>query len=266
MSPPWIRKMTSLAAPSLRILVAALLLTLVPNAWAHGVWIAQRTGEPALVMGKGAEDVRYTPGTVTRFEGFNLAGDRVKLVTRSTMEQLRFKWEPELAVVVSELRPGPMTRRADGVWRRGARGPKEDGVGFETFRYGIHVFADGQAPRLPQRARLMIEPIGSILKVKVGDEVAVRVLFDGKPLADAKVSPDYITAASESARADKDGKVMVRVRNDGLNALVARHEVDADGRTQGIDRIAFSATLSFILPVEQDGKRHDLFRRAAEER
>lgn len=253
--------------PALLLASAFAVATLAsPFASAQGIWIAQRSGEPALVMGKGPEESRYSPGSVTRFEGFNLAGERVNVATRSNMDQLRFKWEPELALIVSEVRPGPSTKRADGVWRRGPRGAKEEGTGYEHFRYGMHVFVDGQPPRIAQRPRLLIEPLGSLMKARVGDEVPVRVLFDGKPLAGVVVSPDYVTAVNESVRTDRDGRAVVRVRNDGLNVIVARHETEADGKVQGVDRFEFSSSLSYILPVDHDGKRQDIFKRAVYDR
>ena len=54
--------MTTLAKSVLAAVVAAML---APSAQAHGIWIAQRHGDQAIIYGHGATDEVYDPAKIT---------------------------------------------------------------------------------------------------------------------------------------------------------------------------------------------------------
>jgi uncharacterized GH25 family protein len=75
----------------------------------------------------------------------------------------------------------------------------------------------------------------------------VRVLFEGKPVAGAKVWQDIVTDPDGTPIvADANGEVTLPVRNQGLNVVKTEHETASTdpGKTNMTHHFA---TLSFML-------------------
>ena len=90
-------------------------------------------------------------------------------------------------------------------------------------------------------------PVGGTFPRHLGEPLTVQVLFEGKPLAGARVWRDMVTDPDgQPLVADAHGRVTRAVRNQGLNVVKAEHESASidPGRT---DRTHHFATLSFML-------------------
>ena len=70
---------------------------------------------------------------------------------------------------------------------------------------------------------------------------------DGKPVPDAKVTAEYTTASDEPVlKTDSQGKLTIRIRNQGLNVVVASISEKTPGNADQ-DEIGRLATLAFTL-------------------
>ena len=177
----------------LPLLVAALLLASGQMAAAHGVWVAQRWGGPAIVHGHGASDDPYDAAKVTRVTAVGEEGQavEVEVTTESRHASLSFAEEP--AAILVEFDNGFWTERQDG--SRVNAGESTVGDAKAAGHYVKHnltlVHAHGRLPELPAQA-LQIQPLANPQGREVGDALRVRVLFDGQPLAGAEPIPDYV--------------------------------------------------------------------------
>ena len=76
----------------------------------------------------------------------------------------------------------------------------------------------------------------------------VRVLYEGKPVQGASVQPDYVTDPdSEPVKTGADGTATIKVRNQGLNVVVATFATPPANPAK-TNRDEHLATLSFVLP------------------
>ena len=94
---------------------------------------------------------------------------------------------------------------------------------------------------------LQLVPVGATFPRQVGEPLTAQVLFEGRPLAGAKVWRDVVTDPDGAPLvADAQGRVTLPVRNQGLNVVRAEHEsVSVDpGKTLNTHHFA---TLSFAL-------------------
>jgi uncharacterized GH25 family protein len=81
----------------------------------------------------------------------------------------------------------------------------------------------------------------------INDPIRLRVLYKGQPVAGAKVLHDWINDPDGSpALSDKDGYVTLKVRNQGLNVIVAIYE-SAPDQPAKYNRVEHLASLSFVL-------------------
>jgi hypothetical protein len=82
----------------------------------------------------------------------------------------------------------------------------------------------------------------------MGQPIKLQVLYQGKPVAGARVLHDWVNDPDEKGvKSAKDGSVTINVRNQGLNVIVAILDAPSDEPTK-FDRIEHLATLSFVLP------------------
>ena len=118
---------------------------------------------------------------------------------------------------------------------------------LRSRKFNTHVVGRG-APLGARGLLLEIVPLVDPMGLKAGDDLPVRVLLDGQPLAGARLFPDYVNDANtRAATTDAEGGAVVVVRNDGLNVI----GVSASRPTPNdpdAERLSLFATLSFTLP------------------
>lgn len=116
------------------------------------------------------------------------------------------------------------------------------------LKYASHLVTLPDGPPKPaQNLTLQIVPTSEKFPRHKGEVLTVQVLFNGKPVPGAKVWQDIVTDPDGTPLvADKDGRVTLPVRNQGLNVLAAEHE-SAPMDTGKADMTHHFATLSFIL-------------------
>jgi nickel transport protein len=242
--------MNKLAMLAAAVAAAGLGLFAQPSE-AHGIWFAQRAGRLALVYGEGAEDldaVKRLP-KITSVAGQDGAG-----------QPLEVRLEPQgpLAVVDLATRPAVITATMDnGLWTKDTQGKwhckGKDEVpnaahGGRYMKYATHLVSlpAGAVPAQPNLA-LQIVPVGRSFPQHRNEKLTVQVLFEGRPLARAKVWTDMVGDPDARPRvADARGRLTLPVRNQGLNVVKVEHESAATDPGKA-DMTHHLATLSFAL-------------------
>ncbi|KQW03081.1 DUF4198 domain-containing protein [Rhizobacter sp. Root1221] len=234
------------------IVVAAATLALhALPAQAHGIWFAQRADRLALIYGDGAEDldvVKRLP-KISSIGGVGADGLPVA-VTLEPEGKLPFvNLANKPAIVTATMNNGLWSKALDGQWH----GKGKDEVPGATIsgrylKYATHLVSlpAGALRPVPGLA-LQIVPVGAKFPHQKGEPLSVQVLFDGKPLPGAKVSQDLVTDPDAAPLvADREGRVTLPVRNQGLNVVKAEHE-SAPLDVGKANMTHHFATLSFIL-------------------
>lgn len=105
--------------------------------------------------------------------------------------------------------------------------------------------------RLERWSPAYAEPFGSALEIvptanpfalKQGDKLVVRVLRDGKPLANVPVAYH----GDPRGETDPDGRVAIRLRHGGIQLISTSHEVPLKDGKADVEIVA--ATLQWELP------------------
>lgn len=119
----------------------------------------------------------------------------------------------------------------------------------DNFKYAVHLsrMPTKQVPLLAGQT-LQLVPVGIDIPQKAGMPMKVRVYFQGKPAAGAQVMADYVNDPDEAAvKTDKDGFATVKVRNQGINVLMAIFVSPTDNPVK-YQQLEHRASLSFVLP------------------
>ncbi|WP_421591547.1 DUF4198 domain-containing protein, partial [Shinella sp. M27] len=195
----------------------ALVLSLPLTAGAHGAWVAERWGNLGVVYGHGAGDDPYDPARITQALAISEEGAATPVEIDKREKHAILKPEGEPAAILLTFDNGYWTEKTDGKWVNAAKDKVADAkaAGHYIKNSLSLLHAHGALPAFPKQD-LQILPLDNPVGRKAGDPIRLRVLHDGKPLAGAVVTLDYVNQASlKSAPTDADGEVVVAIRNDG---------------------------------------------------
>lgn len=225
----------------------ALLATFFSGAiWAHNAWIAQQQDKFVVVYGHGADNNAYKTQQVTDIKGYK-KGQAMELVRKDHDDFVSFD-PADAELVGATFYSGLWTKLKDGTWEEKHRSEVKGEVDYssESIKYAVTLFDHHVKPKALGYP-LEIVPEQNPLHMQEGDSVTVKVLLHGKPLAGAKVTNDYIGLGKEAYQTtDKDGKVTLTIRNEGLNVFEVGHRSDHPNKEKA-DRQSLGATFSFVL-------------------
>ncbi len=231
---------------SMAVIAVLAVLGSVQAALAHGIWLAERRGELAIVYGHGASDDPYDPGKISKVQALGEDSEpvSVEVEDRETHALLATIGKP--AIVLVDFDNGFYSEGADGKW---VNKPKSEVDGAKTAgRYVKHALAirhlHGDLPELPEQD-LQIVPLGNPSVLSAGTPLRLRVLYKGRPLAGVALIADYVNMPEDKpATTDAAGEAELIVRNNGLNVIAVSHGVPLENDPDA-DIVEHFATLSF---------------------
>ena len=220
-------------------------------AQAHGIWFAQRSNQLALIYGVGAEDldmVKRLPKVKT-VAAYDENGKEVPTQLAPNGPLLVVNTDNQPAIVAAILDNGPWSKTPDGKWHNKGKDEVPDAtISEHTVKYTVCLRRLNVAPPVLPAHKLQIVPLVKQLPEQMGQALTVRVLYEGKPVQGASVQPDYVTDPdSEPVKTGADGTATIKVRNQGLNVVVATFAAPPANPAK-TNRDEHLATLSFVLP------------------
>ncbi|HEY1393463.1 MAG TPA: DUF4198 domain-containing protein [Methylibium sp.] len=226
------------------------------GAHAHGFWFAQRANALAMVFGVGADDLDMVKrlSKVTSFGAYDEDGKEVptRLVTDGPIVTVDVDNQPAFVAAVMDY--GMWSKTPDGKWHNKGKDEVPGAVVSEkNYKYGVHLRRELTAPMplLPGQT-LQIVPVKTPLPVKMGQPLELRVLYNGKPAPGARVLSDWVNDPDEKGlKTGKDGTVTIKVRNQGLNVVVAIFDAPPEDPAK-TNQVEHLASLSFVLPHEPE--------------
>lgn len=229
-----------------------------PQVHAHGIWFAQRSNLLALVYGVGADDLDTVKrkDLMTSITSYDADWQPIDTKLREFGPMMVVDADGFPAVVAATMDNGIWSKDKEGNWHKMGRDEMPDAVTSEkTMKYAVHLGYElpAKMPLLDGHT-LQIIPVADKLPENMGDELTLKVLYDGKPAEGAIIVRDFVNDPdSERVKADdqklktgKDGTVTIQVRNQGLNVIGATYVSPPDDPKK-IDKIEHFATLSFLL-------------------
>ena len=231
-------------------------VALAGGAQAHGFWFAQRANQLAMVFGVGADDldvVKRLP-KVSKFAAYDEDGKEVesKLAPNGPLVTVNIDNQP--AIVAAVMDYGMWSKTPDGKWHNKGYDEVPNAVVSEkNWKYGVHLRRDlgKPVPMLPAQT-LQIIPLKDKLPVKMGEPIRLRVVFQGKPVAGARIHADFVNDPdAKPLKTGKDGTVTIKVRNQGLNVIGATYDGPPEDPAK-TKKCEHFATLSFVLPHEPE--------------
>ena len=242
-----------------RIVAAAGLaagFALATGAQAHGFWFAQRANVLAMVFGVGADDldvVKRLP-KVTSFVAYDEDGKEVESKLAASGPLVVVNTDNQPAIVTAVMDYGMWSKSKDGKWHNKGYDEVPDAVVSEkNYKYGVHLRRDlGKGVPMLAAQTLQVIPVAAKLPAKMGEPIKLKVVFQGKPVAGARVLADFVNDPdAKPLKTGKDGTVTVKVRNQGLNVIGVTFDGPPEDPAK-TKKCEHFATLSFVLPHEPE--------------
>lgn len=219
---------------------------------AHAIWFAQRARQLALVYGVGADDldaVKRLP-LVKSVKGFDANGEPVSTTLRAAGAIPVLDSDEPVAVVAAEMDYGIWSKDASGEWHNKGRDEVPGAtVSEHNFKYALHLtqVPTKPVPLVPE-LKLQLVPAGAAIPEKMGEAMKVRAYYDGKPAAGVEIMEDYVNDPDQvPVKTDAQGFATVKVRNQGLNVLMAILVGPSDNPAKYAS-MEYRSSLSFVLP------------------
>ncbi|RMX01649.1 DUF4198 domain-containing protein [Allofranklinella schreckenbergeri] len=243
---------------SLRRLPLALALAgaglLASAAHAHGTWLAHIHGQSTVMYGHdGADTDAYDPAKVIDARAHK-NGNAVEAKVVPHEQRYATLEADKPGVLGYTLRSGFWHKGADGKWHNQPRSAAADPAKVEKAMLGVMYSVSYQNAREPVKAlgyALEIVPAVNPAKLEEGDKLSVQVLYEGKPLAGAKVSVDFFDHDADQVTTDAEGRAELKVAREGFNVLAVEHSVAHSNKSEA-DTVNMMASLSFESKHDHD--------------
>ncbi|WP_161493353.1 DUF4198 domain-containing protein [Zoogloea sp. LCSB751] len=226
-----------------------LLLGVVPSAGAHGMYVAQRHGELAVVVGFSSNDEAYAVSKITAARAVTGNGRPLEVTRRDDpLGYVALKPPSGAALLFVDMDYGFYARDAAGKFKAGRKSALPGSVfGLQAIKQNLTVLGPWEGALRPRGKGLEIVPLESPLALQRGDSLKVQVLLDGSPLPGVRLWEDFVSNdALLSPETDKSGITRVRLAADTLNVIALEYDqkVSADPDR---DIYRHFSTLSFSL-------------------
>ena len=238
-------------------LITSIVMVILTSVWAataasaHGIWFAERSTQLALIYGVGADDLDTVKRLhkVEKVSGYDSDWSEINTELKVAGPLVLVVGHGWPMVVSAVMNNGIWSKTPEGDWLPKGKDEVPNAVVSEkTYKYAVHVRGELKTaiPALPDQT-LQLVPVGSSLPEMMGDRMTLKVLFQGKPAAGAKIKTDFVNDPDEEPQVSAaDGTVTISVRNQGLNVIGATFDGPADEPLR-INKIEHFATLSFVL-------------------
>lgn len=231
--------------------VAAAGMVLPASADAHGIWFERRAKQLVIVYGIGSDDletVKRLP-LMENIKAFDADYQPIKATARAFGPAVVVDTDAQPTVAAAVLPYGVWSRVGDGEFEKKTLAEMPNAtVSTKNVKYAVTIEGTltKPLPALPDQT-LQIIPIGPIPQT-LGTPLKYQVLYNGKPLAGARMINDMINDPDAvEQKTGADGTLTMPVRNQGLNVIRAVYDGPSD-QPKLYRQVEHTATLSFALP------------------
>lgn len=232
-----------------KLLGALILSFMTSTAMAHGFWIDKRAGELAIVFGEWGDDASYDADVLDSIRGLDKQGKSIAISTTANKNNITVNMPKDVSAVISTYKPSYYTQDNKGEWHRKSKLEVKDAVSGTVYvQNNITLFDNQDKPMSSaDELQLQIIALSDPFQLNIGDKLPVQVLFEGKPLANAKIAQDYINnPKGEFIVTDDNGKAHIVVQSTGITVLQVGHEVENQNKELS-DKTYYNSTLAFNL-------------------
>lgn len=234
-----------------KVLITVLLVLLAGQmVLAHDTWIETRNGELLVLRGHhGGTIDPYNPALIKEAKALDAKGQAVEVEIVKNKENASLSPKGNPVIVGALYDSGYWLKTTDG-WKRAT---KREGQGkytiVESYKSkqwckGLLDTSDESSQSVGQSFELV--PQKDPTKLRAGDKLPIKVIFDGKPVEGAIITTGgaHTADTNNPLKTDKDGTASVAIEKVGFQMVKASHKVPIKDDPDA-DVLSLSSTLTF---------------------
>lgn len=241
-----------------KILLCALLsIVAISQTSAHGVWAGMRSDNLQIVYGEGPLDNTYKPRWLESVSAYDAHFVNAGIIVEEKAGKLFLKPKANVQVIAIVSYNGYWSNTKSSGWVNKAKDENPEATKGKYHRkFSVNyinqkiVFKKDAPTKIaktqPVGLEMEIVPMVDPRFLQQGDDLQVKVLHNGKPMADTPVMFDAINRLGETVKTNKDGVATVKVMNKGLNMVAVEASFERKDKTKA-DANGFFTSLNFTL-------------------
>ena len=233
-----------------RILFAVLLLAPATQfALAHDTWIQKRDGQLLVLRGHDGSVEAYDPTLVKEPKATDVKGQVVAMEVVKNKENTTLSPKGDPAIVAALYDSGYWLKTTDG-WKKAT---KREGKGkydivqsLKSQQWCKSLLAATAESSKPVGQRFEVVPEKDPASVRMGDQLPIKVIFDGKPVEGAIITTGggHASDTKSPLKTDKDGMASVTIEKAGFQMVKASHQLPIKDDPDA-DVLSLAATLTY---------------------
>jgi ABC-type Co2+ transport system permease subunit/uncharacterized GH25 family protein len=211
--------------------------------FAHDYWIEKDGASYTVVYGHANRRMEYDPATVKKVTVCDAAGKPIAFQNEVQGKILTIKPAAPPSVIVAEIDRGYWSKTISG-WKHVPKRQAAHVVeAVRSYDYSKSVLSWGDAAQKPMEGvKLDLVPQENPFDLKVGDTLPVKVVYGGRPLADAELEGDD----EKVTTTDPEGIARVPLKKGRIVISVDHREPLTDD--PDADFVSVITTLTFEVP------------------
>jgi len=232
-------------------IICLLLSGFVSSVFAHHVWVEKEGDKFVVAWGDAPKKDPYDTKWVKEVKAFNLNGKEVALKRVDENDKVYLVSDDDISMITVSFESGFFVKTPKGYKRMTKPEAQKQGFQIVDSIYSSHftksIFKSSEIVTKPVGMKFEIVPLKDPLSIKEGENLAIKVLFKGKPLPGVTIKTGNY---KEVAKTDEEGvaniKIDGNVKIDGnLMQLLAKYRVPSTD--PNADFLSYTTVLTWEL-------------------
>ncbi|MBE0425436.1 MAG: DUF4198 domain-containing protein [Nitrospirae bacterium] len=220
---------------------------LAQTASAHHLWIEKEGDRFMVAWGHPPKIDPYEPNRIKETQAFDIKGKKVTLERKDEKDKVYLSSKADISMITLSFEGGYLVSTPDGKKRLAKREAQKSGLyvidSFYSVQFVKSLFAQSDAVTKPAGLRFEIVPLKTPFALKADELLAVKVLFEGKPLGGISLEQG---AHKEITKTDEDGIAHIRISKGEKQIIIAKYRIAAKDNPDA-DFLSYTTVLTIDL-------------------
>lgn len=210
--------------------------------FAHQAWVEKKGKKIVVLYGHGDRHDPYDPAKIKEVKGFDIKGKSVPVKIVREKDSVSLSPKGKVAVITATFDGGFSVKTTEGT-KKGVskRDVKEYISATQSVKYCKTFLGPSDVFAEPVGLKLEIIPLKDPLSLKLGDELEMKVLYEGKPVEGVKIG---IAGYTTDKVTDKEGLAKIKINNKGMQVIAAGHKIPLRDNPD-VDVLSISTSITF---------------------
>jgi nickel transport protein len=228
----------------------AIICLLLPGflslAFAHHLWVEKEGDKFIIGWGHPPKKDSYDPKKVKEVKAFDLKGKKVSLNIVDEKDRVYLVSNTDISMITVSFEGGYLVVTPEGKKRMTKPEAQKQGSqivdSFYSLQFAKSIFKSSKIVTEPAGMKFEIVPLKDPLSIKEGENLAIKVLFEGKPLPGATIETGN---HKEVAKTNEKGVANIKIEGKGMQVILAKYRVPSSD--PNADFISYTTVLTWEL-------------------